>query len=68
MYAKVLFDNKSINCRVVLSHDNGDVIKQKDFTKVSSLVNYCNEHRIEIPIGNCQTVDEIPDFDCKEEN
>ena len=63
MYAKVLFEKSSINCRVVLSHDNGDVIKLKDFTKVSNLVNYCNKHGIEIPIGNCLTVDEIPEFD-----
>ena len=65
MNAKAFFEDKSINCCVVLSLDNGDVICQMDFTKVSSLVNYCNEHRIEIPIGNCQTVDEIPDFDCE---
>ena len=67
MNAKALFENKSIKCRVEITHDNGKV-ETKDFSKVSSLVNYCNEHGIEIPIGNCQTVDELPNFNCKEED
>lgn len=66
MNAKALFENKSIKCRVEFTHDNGKV-ETKDFSKVSNLVNYCNEHHIDIPLSNCQTVEELPDFECQEE-
>lgn len=66
MNAKALFENKSINCRVEITHDNGKV-ETKDFSKVINLVNYCNDRNIDIPIGNCEAVDELPNFDCKED-
>lgn len=66
MNAKAFFENSSIKCRVEITHDNGKV-ETKDFTKVSNLVNFCNERNIDIPIGNCETVDELPNFDCKED-
>lgn len=66
MNAKAFFENSSINCRVEITHDNGKV-ETKDFTKVSNLVNFCNERNIDIPIGNCEAVDELPNFDCKED-
>lgn len=66
MNAKAFFENSSIKCRVEITHDNGKV-ETKDFNKVSNLVNFCNERNIDIPIGNCETVDELPNFDCKED-
>lgn len=66
MNAKAFFENSSINCRVEITHDNGKV-ETKDFTKVSNLVNFCNERNIDIPIGNCEAVEELPDFECQEE-
>lgn len=66
MNAKAFFENSSINCRVEITYDNGKV-ETKDFTKVSNLVNFCNERNIDIPIGNCESVDELPNFDCKED-
>lgn len=66
MNAKAFFENSSIKCRVEIIHDNGKV-ETKDFYKVSNLVNYCNDSNIDIPIGNCEAVDELPNFDCKDE-
>lgn len=66
MNAKAFFENSSIKCRVEITHDNGKV-ETKDFTKVSNLVNFCNERNIDIPIGNCEAVDELTNFDCKED-
>lgn len=66
MNAKAFFENSSIKCRVEITHDNGKV-ETKDFSKVSNLVNFCNDRNIDIPIGKCEAVDELPNFDCKDE-
>lgn len=58
MNAKALFENKNIKCRVEITHDNGKV-ETKDFSKVSDLVNFVNSRGIEIPLNDCQAVDNL---------
>ncbi len=58
MNAKALFSNKNLKCRVEITNDNGEVETQ-DFDKVSDLVNFVNSRGIEIPLNDCQAVDNL---------
>ena len=70
MKAKVLFENKNIRCRLVVTHEGGpaepgsivqnvDYEELHDFDNVSDLVNYCLGNHIEVPIGDCTTVESL---------
>lgn len=70
MKTKVFFENKNIRCRLVITKVTTRNLKNSpvqpvdfdehhDFDNVSDLVNYCNEHHIKVPIGDCITVDTL---------
>ena len=70
MKSKVLFENRNIRCRIVITHESGnpeplnpvhpvEYDEHHDFYKVSDLVNYCNEHHIKVPIGDCTIVESL---------
>lgn len=70
MKAQVLFENKNIRCRLVISHDGGPAEpinpvqpvaydEHHDFENVSDLVNYCKEQHIEVLVDDCITVETL---------
>lgn len=70
MRTQVLFENKDIHCRLIITNVttknlNGSPVQpveydeHHDFDSVSALVNYCLENNIEVAIGDCLTVDKF---------
>ena len=70
MKAKVLFENTTVRCRLVLVHESDNVEpgtavrpvdyeEHHDFDSVSELVGYCLEQHIEVAIGDCITVGKL---------
>lgn len=65
MNARILFENKSIRCRLEIAYANGDVCT-RDFVKVSNLVNFCKSHGCDVLVGDCHIVDHIDNFNCED--
>lgn len=53
MKARVFFSNHDGDCRLELTHRDGH-IQHVLFENTSSLVNYCNENGIEVPLSECR--------------